>query len=99
MVIKKTGGNQTITLELEGKLNTGASQHFQEEVMTAIEEADELILDFTKLIYLASSGIRVLVLGAQTAEASGKTMVLTNVNPDVMEVFEITGLTDALTFR
>ncbi|MCL2013514.1 MAG: STAS domain-containing protein [Oscillospiraceae bacterium] len=97
MTIIKTGENDKITLTVEGKLNTGASQQFQEAVMAALEEANELILDFTQLVYLASSGIRVLVLGAQTAEVSGKTLVLTNVNDDVMEVFEITGLTDALT--
>jgi len=39
----------------------------------------------------------VLLLGEKKAQAAGKTMRLTNVSPDVMEVFDMTGFSGILT--
>ena len=99
MTINKTQENGKINLAIVGKLNTGTSPQFQETLITAFDGANEVVLDFSELAYLSSAGLRVLVLGEQKAEATGKTMTITNVSPDVMEVFDITGLTDVLKIR
>ena len=58
----------------------------------------ELILDFEKLEYISSAGLRVLLSTQKTMNKQG-TMVIRHVNETVMEVFEVTGFVDILTIQ
>lgn len=53
-------------------------------------------LDFQKVAYIASAGLRALMIGQKTANAKGGQMLLKNVGDMVMEVFEMTGFVDIL---
>ena len=53
------------------------------------------MLDFKKLEYISSAGLRVL-LGAQKKMQKIGSMKVTNVREEVMEVFEMTGFADIL---
>ena len=94
--IKKSADNGKIVLSLEGRLDTITSPDLERELMGIIPDAKELVLDFKKLDYLSSAGLRVL-LAAQKAIAGGGTMKLIHVNQAVKEVFEVTGFADILT--
>ena len=63
-----------------------------------MDAADELTLDFAKLEYISSAGLRVL-LAAQKVMGKKGGMKLHNVCPEIMEVFEITGFSDILTIE
>ena len=63
-----------------------------------LEEGSALALDFTKLDYLSSAGLRVL-LSAQKRMNKQGSMKLVHVNDAVKEVFEITGFADFLTIE
>ena len=56
------------------------------------------MLDFEKLEYISSAGLRVL-LSAQKTMAKRGEMKLTHVNETVMEIFEVTGFADILTIE
>jgi anti-sigma B factor antagonist len=60
-----------------------------------IEDTKKLILDFKKLEYISSAGLRVL-LGAQKKMQKVGSMKVINVCEEVMEVFEMTGFADIL---
>ena len=60
--------------------------------------ADSLVLDFSKLDYISSAGLRVL-LSAHKAMITKGGMKVTHVNEIVQEVFEVTGFTDVLTIE
>ena len=98
MTIHKTQQDGSLTLALEGRLDTTTAPRLQEALLPAFNEASEITLDFANLIYLSSAGLRVLLLGEKQAKASGKIMALTNVTSDVMEVFDMTGFSNILTF-
>ena len=66
--------------------------------ITLLRAASELTLDFTKLEYISSAGLRVLLSTQKTMNRQGK-MVIRNVTPEVQEVFEITGFSDILTIE
>ena len=53
------------------------------------------MLDFSKLEYISSAGLRVL-LSAHKAMSGKGGMKLRNVNEIVQEVFEVTGFADIL---
>ena len=91
--IKKTS-KETI-IEIEGRLDTTTAPTLDNKVNEIVEETKNLILDFKKLEYISSAGLRVL-FGAQKKMQKIGSMKLINVCEEVMEVFEMTGFADIL---
>ena len=98
MNIKKTLEGTTLTLALEGRLDTTTSPQLETLLADELAGVTELVFDFAQLDYLSSAGLRVL-LSAQKKMNSQGSMKLRNVNPTVMEVFDITGFADFLTIE
>ena len=98
MNIKKTLEGTTLTLALEGRLDTTTSPQLETLLNTELDGVNDLVFDFTQLDYLSSAGLRVL-LSAQKKMNSQGSMKLRNVNPTVKEVFDITGFADFLTIE
>ena len=97
MTIKQTRENEKLILELDGRLDAAASPGFQEALLPAFEEYKNVELDFTKLAYVSSAGLRILLIARKTATAKNATLVITGVSEDVMEVLDMTGFSDILT--
>ena len=98
MDIIRTENEKTVTLALEGRLDTTTAPELDKEVKDCAEHFDELILDFEKLDYISSAGLRVL-LSAQKAMRVKGGMKVTKINEIVREVFEVTGFGDILTIE
>lgn len=98
MTIKKNLENTTLTLELEGRLDTMTAPNLETELRDSMEGITSLILDMAKLEYVSSAGLRV-ILGAQKQMKKQGEMVIRHVNNTVMEVFEVTGFVDILTIE
>jgi len=96
MTIIKTQENEKHTLTLEGRLDTTTAPQLQQALTLALNEAEEVLLDFKRLAYISSAGLRVLLLGQKTAKANSASMSLCNVSEEIMEVFEMTGFTNML---
>jgi len=96
MTKKQEGTN--LTLALEGRLDTVTSPELEAELRTGLEGIESLTLDFAKLEYISSAGLRVLLSAHKTMSAKGG-MKVTNVNEIVGEVFEVTGFADILTIE
>ncbi len=91
---KELTGN-TLTIALEGRLDTMTAPELDAEIKNIPQNVTELILDFEKLEYVSSAGLRVLLTAQRLMKANG-TMKVTHVNEIVYEVFEVTGLTQLL---
>ncbi len=98
MTINQKQEDSRLTISIDGRLDTTTSPELSKVLDASIEGVTELIFDLTRLEYISSSGLRVL-LSAQKAMNSRGTMVVKNVSEMVMEVFDITGFTDILTFE
>ena len=61
-------------------------------------EVKELVLDFAKLEYISSAGLRVLLAAQKTMSKQGS-MKLIHVSDLVKEIFEVTGFVDILTIE
>ena len=94
-IIKNIEGS-VCTVALEGRLDTTTAPQLEAELKSSLNGISELVFDFTKLEYISSAGLRVL-LSAQKVMNQQGSMKITNVAPEIMEVFEITGFTDILT--
>ena len=78
------------TFELEGRLDTNTSPEFESKINEVVGDAEKLILDFSKLDYISSAGLRVLLGTAQAMDGKGE-LVIRNLSQPVQEIFELTG--------
>ena len=93
----KTVQFETI-ITLNGRLDTGTSPALEAEIKKINSSLKKLTLDFSKLEYLSSSGLRV-ILGAQKLMNKQGEMIITNVNDLIMEIFDTTGFSNILTIE
>ena len=96
-ITKKTNGT-ALEIALEGRLDTTTAPELEKELKGSLDGANNLTLDFGKLDYISSAGLRVL-LSAHKAMSGKGGMKVTNVNEIVREVFEVTGFADILTIE
>ena len=84
MIITKTTDGTSLTLALEGRLDTMTAPQLESDLRSSIDGIDKLFLDFTSLEYVSSAGLRVL-LSAQKIMNKQGSMVIRNVNENVMD--------------
>ncbi len=98
MTITKQSDGSKLTLFLEGRLDTVTAPQLEAELNASLGGVTELVLNFEKLDYISSAGLRVL-LSTQKKMSVGGSMKVTCVNETVNEVFEVTGFSDILTIE
>ena len=98
MTISKTQNGTSLEIALEGRLDTMTAPELEAELGKSLAGADSLTLDFSKLEYISSAGLRVLLSAHKTMNAKGG-MTVTHVNEIVQEVFEVTGFAEILTIE
>lgn len=97
-IVKAINGN-LVSLSLSGRLDTITSPKLQDELTDVLTSYNEVELDFSNIDYVSSAGLRVLLFGQKKTKASGKSMKVKNITPEVMEVFEVTGFSEILTIE
>lgn len=98
MEIIKTLEGDTLKVDLIGRLDTTTGPELEKNLMDDLEDVAELILDFEKLEYVSSAGLRVLLVLQKKMSKQGE-MVIRNVNESIGEVFDMTGFADILTIE
>ena len=96
MTITKNQNGTDLELSLEGRLDTMTAPELEAELKNSMDGIESLTLDFSKLDYISSAGLRV-ILSAHKAMSSKGGMKVTNVKEVVQEVFDVTGFADILT--
>lgn len=91
MNVSTKSENGTLFIELEGRLDTVTSQQLSETLPNEARANLDLDLNFEKLEYVSSAGLRLLVLFKKEAQATNNKMVIRNINAVVKEIFSVTG--------
>ena len=97
MTIKQIQNGTEMTLKFEGRLDTTTAPDLEKQI-NCIENADSLVLDFSKLDYISSAGLRVLLAAHKTFAKKGG-MIVKNVNEIVLDIFDVTGFKDILNIQ
>lgn len=92
ITITKTRDGDKLTLCLAGRLDKLTGSAFDEEFRASAEGVKEAVLDFSKLDYLSSAGIRSLIMANNQMKKQGGTLTVKNPTADVADVFEMTNL-------
>ena len=95
MKIEKNLNEKNLVVALEGRLDTVTAPQLEEELKTGLEGVTDLVIDLSKLEYVSSAGLRVLMSAFKIMRNKGKMKVM-NANELVKEVFEVTGFSDFL---
>ena len=95
MIITKTMEGTAMTVALEGRMDAVSAPQLEEALNADMETITDLTFDLEKLQYTSSAGLRVLLSAQKTMNKKGS-MVIRNVCPDIMEIFDMVGFTDLL---
>ena len=96
-VNKKLNGDELV-FEIEGNIDSSTAPALYDEVNRSLDGIKSLIFDFSKVDYISSAGLRVLLAAYKIMSKQGK-MVICNANENVMDIFQITGFTNFLTIK
>ena len=91
MNITKTEDNGTVTVTVSGWLDVQTTPELR-AFLSELPPSRDLIFDFEELEYISSAGIREVVAAYRRQQQTGGTFAIVKVNPDVMNVFTMTGL-------
>lgn len=87
-----------LDVKLTERLDTKTAPELAELLKDELDGVEELTFDLSELIYISSSGLRVILSSQKTMNKQG-TMKVCNVQDIVMETFESTGFVDILTIE
>ena len=95
MEIKKTGSGEKLDIALIGRLDAVTAPQLEKEINSSLDGVKELTFDFASLEYIASAGLRVLLVAQKRMNKQGK-MSIRNVSEEVKEVLDMTGFINFL---
>ena len=98
MIITKTLQNGILTIALDGRMDISTAPDLEREVSN-LEGVTRLILDFEKLIYISSAGLRVLLRAHKQMIKQGGSMKVIHVSDMIREILGLTGFLDFVTLE
>ena len=89
-----------VVIALTGELDVAGSAVVEHELdrIRAEDDPRAIVLDLRDLEFMDSTGLRLVVLADAQARQDGRRLALVRGNEEVHRVFEITRMTDRLTF-
>jgi anti-anti-sigma factor len=89
-ITTETNGDALI-VRPEGRIDSITSREFEAQLMPHCDRAGPVVIDCSKLTYVSSAGLRVFLMAAKKAKASGGKIVICCLTQGVEEVFVVSG--------
>lgn len=101
MDIVKTEDQGVIILSPDGRLDSNSAPLLEQEIglIGAGDSGHHLLLDFSKVEYISSAGLRVVLKTVKERQAASKSFAVSNMQDHVREVFEISGFDSYVTIH
>ena len=81
-----------LTGVLSGYIDTATSEQVGQEMEPLLKQSNRAIeIDCSKLEYISSSGLRLLLSLRKQVAADGGSLVIRNINDEIRKVFTLTG--------
>jgi anti-anti-sigma factor len=91
-ITERQEGN-ILVIAVEGRIDHTGAEAFQQFTVNRINEgARSLVIDFAKTTFVASMGIRAIIVPAQEVSRVGGRFGLIGLTPQVQQLFEVAGL-------
>ena len=83
---------------LNGRIDTTNADKFQNDLLPLMQgENPDIDIDCSGMTYTSSQGLRMFLLLQKSVIARHGKMLMRNMNPQVKEVFDITGFSNIIT--
>ncbi len=92
-----TRNDDVTIIELEGSIDGKTAPQVREDIRPALDGTTLAILDLTKVGYLSSAGLRLLLLVYREFTAKNGKLVLVGVSEDIRSVMSHTGFLNFFT--
>jgi len=99
MKINNQKEGTTLTMAIEGRIDTQTAPELEAAVKDSIEGIEHLVLDFAQVAYISSAGLRVVLAAQNWMDAKQGTMVIRNAAKVIVNVFKVTGFDSFLTLE
>ena len=99
MTINKILDGTELTMAIEGRIDTQTAPELEAAIKASIEGVDRLVLDFAKVAYISSAGLRVVLAAQNWMDAKKGSMVIRNAAKVIVNVFKVTGFDTFLTLE
>ena len=96
MQIVKNRKDVTLSIAIEGRLDSLTSPQLEAEIHGKLDGVAHLVFDLSKLSSISSSGLRVLLLTQKIMDAQGD-MPIKGMPSKIREIFDETGFSRILT--
>ena len=97
--IRKEDDN-SVTLILDGRLDTSVTPQTEKEIEPLYNYKDsEIIIDCSRLDYISSSGLRLMMAINQRCRANHCDLYIKGLKEKVLDVFKTTGFVHLFQFR
>lgn len=93
MDIVKSEEQGVVILAPDGRLDSNSAPSLEQEISTidAGSGGHHLLLDFSRVEYISSAGLRVVLKTMKERQSASKSFAVSNMQDHVREVFEISG--------
>lgn len=98
MQLSSLKDNNKLTVSVEGKIDTKTAPELEKYVLESLEGISELAIDFKKVTYISSAGLRALLQIQKQIKQQGSMKIL-NVSENVMDIFEMIGFSNIFTIE
>jgi anti-sigma B factor antagonist len=82
-----------LVIALSGRLDSNTAPELEKSLSPRMQDRQTVIVDMSRLDYVSSAGLRVLLKAAKIARTEKHRLALAGLTAQVQEVFEISGFT------
>lgn len=86
--------NRAVVL-IEGRIDTQTAASFEKEIKKVLKKFDNICLDFKKVEYITSAGLRVVLAVSKELNGRGELKII-NTSPIIKEIFDMTGFSEVV---
>lgn len=99
MDITKRLFKNELTMRIEGEIDSITAIDFENEINEEMGNFDSLVLDFKKLEFLSSAGLRVLITVQKKLKSEDISLKIINVSPEIKDILSVSGLDQMLNIQ
>lgn len=90
MEIEKSNNGETLSISLIGEVDSMNVGDIESGILKEIDGVKDVVFDLSRLEYISSAGLRVLLAMQKRMKKQGS-MEVRNTNEEVMQIFKVSG--------
>lgn len=86
---------QKATVLIEGRIDSSTAPELEKKICKVIKKVNDMVLDFEKVEYITSAGLRVILGASKVLSEKGKLLII-NTSDVIKEIFDMTGFSSVV---